>query len=211
MKAKVLTKGADYWLVQRARRNDPVAWAELWERNLPHLRHFLARRIMTPSIREEVEQETAIKVWRNIGQFRGKCAFHYWVFSIAVREAGMYFRRNARHHALSINWSKVGQVDDVIDYAYHVNGETEIETIDESMQFTPDPIAGIDARKTLARVRDRLSRIPDMYGNVWTARRVGQFSNEETAAMLEITVPAVKSRLHRAARQIARALRVANG
>ena len=93
----------------------------------------------------------------------------------------------------------------------------KVETLDENLELRP-----ADSEKGPERVRQRaaardllwsaLERVGDEHREILVLRELEGFSGEEVAELLEITLAAMKSRLHRARLRFVAALReVANG
>lgn len=184
MKAKILKGGAGHWLVQKAKRKDPQAFAELWRQNRQHLRNFLGKRIISPEMREDVEQQTALQAWRCIGKFRANGPFHYWLFSIALNEWRMILRKDKKHPTQQIDGETIE------------NEKSEL--IPQVLWQDYKPEGRLIAKEGLKRVARGVRRMGREYSEVWWGRSVMQLSTAEVASVLKISGPAVKSRYHRA-------------
>lgn len=73
---------------------------ELWLRYCKGIFHFIFRMCGNEDKAEDITQKTAIKVWRNINQFRGEGSFKSWVYRIAIREWINEHRRPNRENQL---------------------------------------------------------------------------------------------------------------
>ncbi|HEY1161329.1 MAG TPA: sigma-70 family RNA polymerase sigma factor [Terracidiphilus sp.] len=133
---------------------------------------------------EDAAQETAIKVYLNLGNFRGDAQFRTWVLSIARNEGlGRLRKAGARR-------------EDSLD----------AETDEQTGDYTPAvltswrevPSEALERKELGALLRKAIEELPGIYRNVVLLRDIEEMDMRETAAALGITEGAVKVRLHRA-------------
>lgn len=117
-------------------------------------------------------QATWIKVWRNLGGFRGQSKFRSWVVRIAINEALQVCRRRARAKWVSL--------DTVLTSA-----EVMIRA-----SITPSPLAPFLNRA--------METLPSPYNRALAAHVLEGLTDTELAISEAISVPAAKSRIHRA-------------
>ena len=136
---------------------------------------------------EDVVQDAFLKAYQNLGQFQGQSKFYTWLVRIAVNEALMRLRRRRPERMVSI--------------------DEDVKTEEDSMpreiaDWSPNP----EQLYTQAELKDILGKtiqgLPPSFRTVFVLRDVEGLSTEETAAALELSVPAVKSRLLRARLQL---------
>ena len=132
-------------------------------------------------------QEAFLKAYGNLAQFQEQSKFYTWLVRIAVNEALMKLRRRKPERTVSL--------------------DEDIKTEDDSLpreiaDWSPNP----EQQYTQAELREILSKtiqgLPPGFRTVFVLRDVEGLSTEETAAALELSVPAVKSRLLRARLQL---------
>lgn len=135
----------------------------------------------------DVVQETYIKAYYQLHQFRGPDGFAAWLSRIATNEAMMQMRRN-RH------------VTYTLDDPEHQDLEVA----------SPDPQPGdeLAARKLRRLLEDAIDRLPVDYRCVYVMRAIQQLSTRETAASLNISDDAVKTRYLRAKRSLQQTIEV---
>jgi RNA polymerase sigma-70 factor (ECF subfamily) len=126
-----------------------------------------------------------LTVFEKIDRFRGEASFTTWLHRVAVNAALMRRRRQRVGREVSLEEALPAFAD---------NGHIAVEVPDWSGQ-ADDPLLREEARLAIAAAVDQLD---DMYRTVFVLRDVEGFSTEEVARVLELSVPAVKSRLHRA-------------
>jgi RNA polymerase sigma-70 factor (ECF subfamily) len=146
----------------------------------PHmnvLSHIVRTQMRDHTEVEDVIQETLLKVSTRLAQFRFEASFRTWLIQIAINETRQWYRRR-RHLRVSI--------PDEPTLA-------ERQLIDDS----PSPFDECERQETARRLHRALSRLPENYRSVVRLRDVQQLSISETARQLQLTVPAVKTRLRR--------------
>lgn len=141
---------------------------------------------------EDAAQETAIKIYRNLHQFRGEAQFRTWALSIA-RNEGLRRLRRAQSRR-----------------------EDSLDAIagDEAGDFTPAiltswrevPAEALERKELGGLLRKAVEGLPEIYRNVILLRDVEEMDIRETAAALDISEGAVKVRLHRARARLQRSL-----
>lgn len=183
---------SDQELVQRARLRDPDAFALLATRHQHQIYRLALRMMGNEHEAEEVLQEAFLHAWEKLPAFRGEAAFSSWLYRIASNSALMRLRRRRR--------------------SPEVASEDPVRTALAAPSFAPDgawvqpprsdwSLRADDAlhnRQLGGAIEDAVAALPEDYRVVFLLKDVEGLSNEEIARTLELSVPAVKSRLHRA-------------
>jgi RNA polymerase sigma-70 factor (ECF subfamily) len=141
---------------------------------------------------EDAAQETVIKVYLNLKNFRGDSQFRTWVLSIARNEGlGRHRRQTSRRE-----------------------DSLEADTDDQNGDFTPAiltswreiPTEALEKKELAAILRAGIDSLPEIYRNIILLRDIEGMDIRETAAALGISEGAVKVRLHRARAMLQRRL-----
>lgn len=136
---------------------------------------------------EDVLQETFMKAYEHLDQFQGNSKFYTWIVRIAVNQALMKLRRRKTDKSVSM--------DENID-----TGEDTI--VREIAAWGEDPEQRF-SREELGRILgDAVESLEPPYRSVFVLRDIDELSTEETAEALNLSIPAVKSRLLRARLQL---------
>jgi RNA polymerase sigma-70 factor (ECF subfamily) len=136
---------------------------------------------------EDVLQETFMKAYEHLDQFQGNSKFYTWIVRIAVNQALMKLRRRKTDRSVSL--------DETID-----TGEDTV--VREIAAWGEDPEQQF-SREELGSILDSaIQGLEPPYRSVFVLRDIDELSTEETADVLGLTVPAVKSRLLRARLQL---------
>ena len=136
---------------------------------------------------EDVLQETFMKAYEHLDQFKGDSKFYTWIVRIAVNQALMKLRRRRTDKSVSL--------DETID-----TGEDTV--VREIAAWGEDPEQQF-SREELGEILDgAIQNLEPIYRSVFVLRDIEELSTEETAEALGLSVPAVKSRLLRARLQL---------
>jgi len=142
---------------------------------------------------EEVVQEALWTVVRRVETFRGDAALGTWIHRITVNAAYDKLRRRRRRR--EVPWN---------DLLTARNVEERRQSVDDRSGLASDPTAQIDLRSALTAAIDDLRAVDR---TVFVLHDVDGMSNVDIAATLHLSVPAVKSRVHRARLLLRRRLR----
>src|SRR6266705_5455896 len=174
-------------LVEAARSGDIGAFEALvrrYDRNVFRIAQHITQ---NREDAEDVVQDAFLKAYQNLGQFQGQSKFYTWLVRIAVNEALMKLRRRRPERMVSL--------------------DEEVKTEDDSVprevaDWSPNP----EQQYTQGELREILDKtihgLPASFRTVFVLRDVEGLSTEETADALELSIPAVKSRLLRARLQL---------
>lgn len=174
-------------LVQAAKRGDDSAFEELvrrYDRNVFRIAQHITQ---NREDAEDVVQEAFLKAYGNLAQFQEQSKFYTWLVRIAVNEALMKLRRRRPERTVSL--------------------DEEIKTEDDSLpreiaDWSPNPEQLYNQSELGEILSKTIQGLPPGFRTVFVLRDVEGLSTEETAAALDLSVPAVKSRLLRARLQL---------
>jgi RNA polymerase sigma-70 factor (ECF subfamily) len=174
-------------LVDNARKGDAASFSVLLRRYEGKIFRLAMNNTQNREDAEDVLQEAFLKAYEHLDQFQGNSRFYTWIVRIAVNQALMKLRKRRSDRAVSL--------DEQID-----TGEDTV--VREIAAWDPDPeerFSQVELNEILTGAIDELEPI---YRTVFTLRDVDGLSTEETAEALDLTIPAVKSRLLRARLQL---------
>lgn len=176
---------ADAHLVEALRRGDAGA-AETFVDRYGGMIHRVALRLLNDSLdAEEVTQDVLLTAIRKIQTFKGEAAFSSWLYRIAANAAYQRLRQRRSRQEVPLE-PFLPVFDDEGRYAQPV--------VDWSGRLD-DPAVAAETRAAIERA---FSRLPEEYRVAVLLHDVEGLPNEEVAAVLGVTVAAVKSRVHRA-------------
>jgi RNA polymerase sigma-70 factor, ECF subfamily len=174
-------------LVAQARENDDRAFGELVRRYEAKIFRLAQHITQNREDAEDVLQETFLKAYEHLDQFQGQSKFYTWIVRIAVNQALMKLRRRKTDKSVSL--------DEGID-----TGEDTVTR--EIAAWDEDPEQRF-SREELGEILDAaIQSLAPPYRSVFVLRDIDELSTEETAEVLGLSIPAVKSRLLRARLQL---------
>jgi len=187
VKPKVSERSIDLQLVLQMREGIEDAFAEIVDRYTQKVHNLAYRISRNEEDTEEIVQDVFITVYNKIDKFEGKAAFSSWLYRITANTAFMKLRKRKQH--LSISFEE----------AVASGGEISVVEICEP----PSPGTQRELRDVLEQA---LNILPPEYRAIFVLRDVDGLSNQDVSSILGITVPAVKSRLHRSRLMLRRRL-----
>jgi RNA polymerase sigma-70 factor, ECF subfamily len=181
-----MAEGEDVALLARAQAGDLAAFEQfvrLFERRV---RGLLGRILHDDRDVEEAAQDTFVQAWRHLDRFRGDAAAFTWLYRIAVNEALQRTRRK-RLETQPLDDNKLSGLD--------------YRNAPGAPRPLPPDLAA-ENREVQEFLAARLHRLPLGLRIPLVLRDLEDWSNQEIADALELSLPAAKSRIHRARMQI---------
>lgn len=174
-------------LVHAAKSGDLEAFSQLvnrYDRNIFRIAQHITH---NEEDAQDVVQDAFLKAYQNLEQFQENSKFYTWLVRIAVNEALMKLRKRRTDRTVSI--------------------DEDVETEEGSMprevaDWSPNPEQLYGQSELGDILRKTIQGLPPGFRTVFVLRDVEGLSTEETAEMLGLSVPAVKSRLLRARLQL---------
>lgn len=148
----------------------------------------LARRLMNNDAdAEDVTQEVLLQVLRKLHTFRGDASLPTWLHRVTVNTALAHRKKKARRDAQ--------QLPDPLEENFSGNGNHHTQAV-RPWSVRPDQIAL--NRETHQVIEAAIAKLPENYRDIYVLSDVEGVPNSEIGEMLDLNLPAVKSRLHRA-------------
>jgi RNA polymerase sigma-70 factor, ECF subfamily len=174
-------------IVNRARAGDQAAFADLVRRYQTKIYRLALHITQNREDAEDVLQEAFFKAYEHLDGFQGNSKFYTWIVRIAVNQALMKLRKRKNEPAVSL--------DDTID-----TGEDTV--VREIAGWEENPEQRYSREELSGILRDAVQSLAPPYRAVFVLRDIEELSTEETAQALDLSIPAVKSRLLRARLQL---------
>jgi RNA polymerase sigma-70 factor (ECF subfamily) len=171
----------DSELVTAAKAGDNDAFGQLVERHEANVYGLCLKMLKNPEDAEDCLQEVFIKAYKALPTFREEARFSTWVYRIATNAALMRIRKK-----------KLDTVS--LDQPLEL-GETKVPR--DVVDWTTDPSSSLMSEELRTVLTQHINELPPNNKIVFVLRDVHGLTTEETASVLGLSVPAVKSRLHR--------------
>ena len=182
-------------LVERVLAGDKRAFDVLVLKYQRRIERLIARMVRDHALVEDIAQETFLRAYRALNQYRGDAQFYTWLYRIAINTAKKFLLERKRD-PLTMLVSQ--ENDDEKDETFrHQN-----EPISEE---TPDSI--LAARQIAAAVEAGLAALPEDLRQAVTLREIEGLSYEEIATLMNSPIGTVRSRIFRAREAISSRLR----
>jgi RNA polymerase sigma-70 factor (ECF subfamily) len=175
----------DAALLARLRAGDGAAY-ERWVRaSAPRVLRVLRRLLRNEQDAQDATQDAFLSAFRHLASFDGSARLSTWLHRIAVNAALMRLRSKRRHPEESIDerlprFDAEGQHEHA-PWAWAARGD-----------------AALGSAEIRKAVRAAIDELPDLHRDVLLLRDIEELTTAEAAAALGITIPALKTRLHRA-------------
>lgn len=182
----------DHELVLLAQRGDKRAFGMLVDKYQRKLGRLLSRMIRDQSEIEDVVQESFIKAYRALPNFRGDSAFYTWLYRIGIN--------TAKNHLVALGRRPTVSTDIEIDDAENFDSGNELRT-------TETPESTLMTKQIAQTVNDTVASLPEELRTAITLREIEGLSYEEIASIMSCPIGTVRSRIFRARETIAVKLR----
>lgn len=170
---------------------DDDAYEILIQRYQQPVYNLVCRLLNDPSDASDIVQEVFLKIFRNIRSFRHGSSLKTWIYRIAVNEAYNHRRWFSRHQRQEVAFG----LDD--------NAPAHVDSFADPSRSPFDEAAG---RETRALVEAALEQLNPKFRAAVVLRDIEDLSYEEIAAVLEVSLGTVKSRILRGREALRRIL-----
>ncbi|MCM2295910.1 MAG: RNA polymerase sigma factor RpoE [Rhodoferax sp.] len=173
-------------LVERAVAGDQRAFELLVIKYQRRIERLIGRMVRDANLVEDIAQETFIRAYRALHQFRGDAQFYTWLYRIAVNTAKRFLLKLKHEPAVLQSAMQANDEDD----------ETFQRKNEPSTDETPESV--LAAKEIGQAVNDALAALPDDLKQALTLREIEGLSYEEIADVMNCPLGTVRSRIFRA-------------
>lgn len=174
----------DLQLMARVKAGDDEAFNELMQRNEKAVVNLVYRFTGNREIADDIAQEVFLRIYRASGRFEPKAKFFTFLYRVTLNLCRNYGAKAKRRQTTSLNAVRAGQDGDI----------PVREPVDE-IGSAEDQVARLELS---AVVREAVESLPDQQREAVELQRFQGLAYEEIAEVLNLSVSAVKSRIHRA-------------
>jgi RNA polymerase sigma-70 factor (ECF subfamily) len=175
------TRKTDAELVKGVLKRDESCFEELLNRYGSKVLNLAMRITRNPEDSEEILQDVFITIFTKLQSFEHKAQFSSWLYRVTMNSSFMKIRARNRRRTVSM--------EDVEPNIRHnwVGNRSELFDVDT-----------MSSRHELRdAIQSAIVNLPDEYRAIFVLRDIDGLSNESVSQVLQLSVPAVKSRLHR--------------
>lgn len=189
------TGDADAPLVDRARRGDQRAFEMLVVKYQRRIERLIGRMIRDADLVQDVAQESFVRAYRALPQFRGDSAFYTWLYRIAVNTAKKMLVQLKRDPLVTES-ARAGSTQD-----------DETSRIESEPSHAETPESALASKQIAATVNAAIDALSEDLRQAITLREIEGLSYEEIADVMNCPIGTVRSRIFRAREAISARLR----
>jgi len=190
----VISQDSDTVLVQRTVAGDQRAYGLLVLKYQRRIQRLIGRMVRDVDLVEDIAQETFIRAYRALHQFRGDAQFYTWLYRIAVNTAKKFLLE--LKHDPTVSESFLANDDE---------DETSRKKNEPIVDEGPESI--LAAKEIAAVVNAAMDDLPEDLRQAVTLREIEGLSYEEIATAMNCPVGTVRSRIFRAREAISARVR----
>ncbi len=176
---------SDLMLVERTVAGDDRAFELLVIKYQRRIQRLIGRMVRDVDLVEDIAQETFIRAYKALHQFRGDAQFYTWLYRIAVNTAKKSLLELKRDLTVSESFFKTDDDD-----------ETKTSRNEPIADETPESVYA--AKEIAAMVNTALAALPEDLRQAVTLREIEGLSYEEISAAMNCPIGTVRSRIFRA-------------
>jgi len=177
---------SDAMLVERAVAGDQVAFELLVIKYQRRIQRLIGRMVRDVDLVEDIAQETFIRAYRALHQFRGDAQFYTWLYRIAVNTAKKFLLELKRDSSISESSFKLNEDGD----------ETSWSRSESMSDETPETV--LAAKEIAIVVNDVLNTLPEDLRQALVLREIDGLTYEDIAVVMNCPIGTVRSRIFRA-------------
>lgn len=177
---------SDLALVERANAGDTRAFELLVIKYQRRIERLVGRMVRDVDLVPDIAQETFIRAYKALHQFRGEAQFYTWLYRIAVNTAKKALMEMRRSPVISESALHTGGDDD----------ETSVHRQELITQETPETV--LAAQEIAQAVNAAMDALPEDLRQAVTLREIEGLSYEEIALAMDCPIGTVRSRIFRA-------------
>ena len=186
---------ADASLVERVKQGDVKAFEMLVVKYQRRIERLVGRMVRDVDLIPDIAQETFIRAYRALPQFRGDSAFYTWLYRIAVNTAKKTLMELKRDPLVTES-ARAGRDD-----------EDDNPRVDHEPSDSATPDAVLASKQIAAAVNFAVEALSEDLRQAITLREIDGLSYEEIAELMNCPIGTVRSRIFRAREAIAARLR----
>ena len=190
-----LPADSDLQLVERTVAGDQRAYELLDTKYQRRIERLIGRMVRDTDLVQDIAQETFIRAYRALHQFRGDAQFYTWLYRIAVNTAKKALMDMKRNPVISENALRGGDDED------------ETSRVDNELTTEETPETVLAAQEIARVVNAAMEALPEDLRQAVTLREIEGLSYEEISLAMNCPIGTVRSRIFRAREAISAKVR----
>jgi len=185
---------SDALLVERTVAGDQKAFELLVIKYQRRIQRLIGRMVRDVDLVEDIAQETFIRAYRALGQFRGEAQFYTWLYRIAVNTAKKALMDLKRNPTVSEN-------------AYKSDEDDETSRVENELTSPETPETVLASKEIANIINQAMHDLPEELREAITLREIEGLSYEEISEAMNCPIGTVRSRIFRAREAISAKVR----
>ena len=185
---------SDALLVERTVAGDQKAFELLVIKYQRRIQRLIGRMVRDVDLVEDIAQETFIRAYRALGQFRGEAQFYTWLYRIAVNTAKKALMDLKRNPTVSEN-------------AYKSDDDDETSRVENELTSSETPETVLASKEIANIINQAMQDLPEELREAITLREIEGLSYEEISEAMNCPIGTVRSRIFRAREAISAKVR----
>ena len=178
---------ADAPLIERVKRGDVKAFEMLVVKYQRRIERLIGRMVRDVDLVPDIAQETFIRAYRAMPQFRGESAFYTWLYRIAVNKTINFLKQRKNRLHFSLN---------DIDF----NAENDPDLV--ALVSDKTPFRNVGLTELQKKLNEALHKLSEPHRMVVVLHDVQGMSHDEIADIMDCNIGTVRSRLFYARQQL---------
>lgn len=183
--APAIASDSDAMLVERTVAGDQKAFELLVIKYERRIQRLIGRMVRDVDLVEDIAQETFIRAYRALAQFRGEAQFYTWLYRIAVNTAKKALMELKRNPTVSEN-------------SFKSDDDDETSPLENELTSSETPESLLAGKEIAQMVNTAMEALPEELRQAITLREIEGLSYEEIAEAMNCPIGTVRSRIFRA-------------
>lgn len=185
---------SDLLLVERSVAGDQKAFELLVIKYQRRIQRLIGRMVRDVDLVEDIAQETFIRAYRALAQFRGDAQFYTWLYRIAVNTAKKALMDMKRDPTVSEN-------------SFKSSDDDETSVLENELTSSETPDAVLASKEIAEMVNSAMEALPEELRQAITLREIEGLSYEEISEAMSCPIGTVRSRIFRAREAISQRIK----
>ncbi|MCX7785476.1 MAG: sigma-70 family RNA polymerase sigma factor [candidate division WOR-3 bacterium] len=178
---------SDQELVKAFKRGDEASFDELVRRYQSKIYYLALRMVHNQELAWDLSQETFVRAYQALPKFKERSSFYTWLFRICFNLCLSYRKKHR-------------QEQDVLSLDDMSEEKLLLEPIGEKTELPPEVLK---QRQDLAvAITNAVNQLPSQQKKIFMMRQYENFSNEEIAKILKLSIGTVKANYHHALKRL---------
>lgn len=185
---------SDLLLVERSVAGDQKAFELLVIKYQRRIQRLIGRMVRDVDLVEDIAQETFIRAYRALAQFRGDAQFYTWLYRIAVNTAKKALMDMKRDPTVSEN-------------SFKSSDDDETSVLENELTSSETPDAVLASKEIAQMVNSAMEDLPEELRQAITLREIEGLTYEEISEAMSCPIGTVRSRIFRAREAISQRIK----